>query len=102
MDIKADINAVYAPSEKIVPRQIKDKLIIVPIEDGMANFNEAMFSFNETGTRIWQGIEKRQSLEVICKDLAHEYDAEPDRIEKGVLTLVTTLLEKGIVEEWKN
>lgn len=93
---------IYTPSEKVVPRVIKDKLIIVPIEDGVANFNDAMFSFNETGTRIWECIEKKQSVEEICSILGHEYNADMDTIEKGVVTLVRTLLQKGIIETWKS
>jgi hypothetical protein len=102
MVTQAHINAAYEPSEKIVPRLIRDRLIIVPIEDGMADFSDAMYSFNETGTRIWECISERQPLDVICRSLAKEYDAEPERIREGVLSLVTTLLEKGIVREWKN
>ncbi len=93
---------VFSVSDKVVPRKIKEKLIIVPIEDGVANFNDAMFSFNDTGTRIWQCIEEKQNLETICTTLAKEYNADRERIEQGVIQLVQTLLEKGIIEEWKS
>ena len=102
MDKKNVLNKNYAPSDKIVPRRIKGKLIIVPIEDGVADFNDAMFSFNETGTIIWNGIEQKQSLEKICTTLAGEYNTDMDRIQQGVLKLVNTLLEKGIITEWQN
>ncbi len=102
MDIKINRNIVFIPSEKVVPRKIKDKLIIVPIEDGVADFNDAMFSFNETGTKIWECIEQRKSLQEIVSILSDEYNADTSRIEQGVLKLVTTLVEKGIIKEWKN
>ncbi len=95
-------NIIYTPSDKVVPRKIKDKLIIVPIEDGVADFNDAMFSFNETGAKIWKCIEQQQTLEEICKTLAEEYDAKTARIEQGVFKLISTLLEKGIIEECRN
>ncbi len=89
------------PSEKVVPRKIKNKLIIVPIEDGVANFNDVMFSFNETGARIWEYIEQKKNLKDICLLLHNEYNAEVRQIEQSVLQLVNTLLDKGIIEEWK-
>ena len=96
------LNRKYAPSEKIVPRRIQGKLIIVPIEDGVADFNDAMFSFNETGGIIWDCIEQRQSIEEICATLAGKYRADMDEIRQGVVKLVNTLLKKGIITEWKN
>jgi hypothetical protein len=92
---------VYVVSDKVVPRRIKDKLIIVPIEDGVANFSDAMFSFNDTGARIWECIEQQQNVQTICSTLAQEYNAEIKKINRGVENLIGTLVEKGIVKEWK-
>ena len=94
-----NLQTIYAPSEKVVPRTIQGKLIIVPIEDGVANFEDAMFSFNKTGTRIWECIEQKQTLGEIIHTLQDTYNADADTIEQGVLKLIDTLLEKGIIEE---
>ena len=58
MNSEINLKTIYIPSEKVVPRLIKDKLIIVPIEDGVADFNNAMYSFNETGTKVWAALNK--------------------------------------------
>ena len=97
-----NLDTVFAVSEKVVPRKIGEKLIIVPIEDGFANFNDAMFSFNETGARIWECIEQEMNLQNICSTLVSEYNAEQLQIEKGVRKLIHTLIEKGIISEWKS
>ena len=65
----------FIPSEKVVPRKIRDKRIIVPIADGVADFSDAMFSLNSTGDRIWECIEEKMSLGEICSTLVQEYDA---------------------------
>lgn len=93
---------IYTPSEKVVARKIQGKLIIVPIEDGIADLNDAMFSFNETGTRVWECIEQKKNLAEIYTVLDDEYNADNTRIEQSVLKLVNTLLEKGIIVEWKS
>ncbi len=97
-----NLKKTYTPSEKVVARKIQNQLIIVPIEDGVADLNDAMFSFNETGTRIWECIEQKHNIEEICSALGAEYNADKSSIEQSVLKLVSTLLEKGIIEEWKN
>ncbi len=94
--------SIYTISDKVVPRKIKGKLIVVPIEDGVANFNDSMFSFNETGVRVWDCIEQKQSVESICATLSREYKADADKIEQGVIKLLQTLVEKGIIEACKN
>jgi len=102
MNLPINLDTVYQPSSKVVPRKIRNKLIIVPIEDGVANFDDAMFSFNETGTVIWEYIEKKLNLGQIIAALAEEYNADTEKIETGVLSLVTILLEKGIISPCPN
>lgn len=102
MEHQLNLNSTYQPSDKVVPRKIRDKLLIVPIEDGVANFDDAMFSFNETGEDIWSCIEQKLSLDKIIETLTEDYAAPRDQIESGVVKLITTLLEKGIIIECQN
>ena len=93
---------IYAPSEKIISRDIMGEIVIVPIESGIADFSDAMFSFNETGAIAWKFIEQKKSLSQIYSAIAEEYDADTDRIQKGVNALIAELLEKEIIVEWKS
>ena len=102
MSEQVSSQTIWTPSEKVVPRKIKDELIIVPIQDGVADFNDAIYSFNETGATIWHCIEQKQTLQEICSTLTEKYNTDPETIEQGVLKLVNTLLEKGIIQEWKS
>ena len=71
-------------------------------QNGVTDFSDSLYTLNETGTRIWQSIEKKQPLEAICRELSQEYNADRDKITQGVLNLVETLLSKGIIQEWKS
>ena len=95
-------DTIYIPSEKIISRDIMGKMIIVPIESGIADLDDAMFSFNETGTIAWKCIEQKKTVKQICSAIAQEYESDMDRIEKGVIELIDTLLEKGIIVERKS
>jgi len=91
---------IYAPSEKIISRDIMGEIVIVPIESGVADFSDAMFSFNETGALAWKCIEQKKSISQICEAISKEYDSSMDQIERGVEKLVTELLEKELIVEW--
>ncbi|WP_320040608.1 PqqD family protein [uncultured Desulfobacter sp.] len=95
-----DLDTIYAPSEKIISRDILGEIVIVPIESGIADFSDAMFSFNETGALAWKCIEQKKTIRQICSAIAEEYDADTSRIETGIKTLISELLEKGIIVEW--
>lgn len=92
----------WEPSQKIVARTIRGKLIIIPVEDGVANLNDVMFSFNITGASIWKCIEQKMSFAEICDSLQGEYDADQQTAAAGAERLITTLFEKGIIVECRS
>ena len=95
-------DTIYTPSEKVICRDIMGKLVIVPIESGIADFNEAMYSLNDTGSLVWKCLEEKKSVARICSAVAREYEAETALIEQDVKNLLQTLLEKGMIVEWRN
>lgn len=90
---------VYVPSEKVIARNIEGEIIIVPIEDGVADFNDALYSLNETGRRIWEQLGPETSLKMICDRLAEEYKASMETIEKDVFNLIDTLSGMNIIKK---
>ncbi len=92
-----DLNSIYVPSKKVVARKIEEELIIIPIEDGFAELNDAMFSLNETGIRVWAKLDSKKNVGDICNDLAEEYDESADVIKKDVIELLNTLLQKELI-----
>lgn len=95
-----DPDKIYAPSDKIISRDIMGEIVIVPIESGIADFSDSMFSFNETGALAWKCIEQKKTIGQICAAIADEYDSGMDQIEQGVKKLVAELLEKELIVEW--
>ena len=83
-------DTIYIPSEKVISRDIMGKLVIVPIESGIADFNDAMYSLNDTGTLVWQCLEKKHSVARIISTVAQEYEAEDAQIAQDVKNLLHT------------
>jgi hypothetical protein len=98
-DIHIDIKEIFLPSEKVISREIEGELIIVPIEDGVADFEDALYSFNTTGRRLWDMLSPETSVETICTRLSEEFKAPIETIQADVVGLMKRLYRMGIIEK---
>jgi hypothetical protein len=93
------MNAIYAPSEDVVSREIEGELILVPLAAGMGDMEDELYSLNETGCEIWRLLDGQHSLANIVTALAEEFDAPPGQIEQDVRGLVDELLRRKMLVE---
>jgi hypothetical protein len=99
LDLKTiSLEDVYVPSDKVVARNIEGEIILVPIEDGVADFNDALYSLNETGRRMWEQFSSQTSLGMICARLAEEYNASMETIQADVFKLIHRLSEMKLIK----
>ena len=101
MKMGIDLESIYIPSSKVVSRKIEDEIIIVPIQEGFADLNDAMFSLNETGQAVWENLDLNNTVRFICSKLVDEFDAEFDEIKKDVVDLLDQLYQKKLIIEVK-
>lgn len=90
-------DAVYAPSEDIVARDIEGEIVIVPLVAGIGDLEDELFTLNETGKAIWDRLDGRRSLNQIIAELAAEYQAATDEIDQDVLGLVAELVRRRML-----
>ena len=93
------MDAVYAPSDDIVAREIEGELIIVPLVAGIGDLEDELFTLNDTGKAIWRHLDGNTTLGVIIEALAQEYEAPPGAIESDVLGLVGELVRRRMLVE---
>jgi hypothetical protein len=96
-DIKEDI--VYMPTDMVVAREIEGELIIVPLEGGIADLDDALYTFNETGRRIWHLMGDGLPVKKICEQLSEEFDASKETIYSEVAALIRKLLEMKVIQK---
>jgi hypothetical protein len=92
-----EMNAIYTISEKLVTRTIEDELLIIPIEDGLTENQDDIFSLNDTGYSTWQLIDGKNSVNDIITALVNEYNAPVETIKQDVCTLLTELAAKNMI-----
>ena len=56
------------------------------------------YSLDPVGARIWQLIQQPRSVEEVRDTVLSEYDVEPDRCERDLITLLEKMLAEGLIE----
>ena len=97
MDAKVSLGSVYAPSDDVVARMIEGELIIVPLVSGVGDFEDELFTLNETGKAIWDQLDGKRTLEEVVKILSSEYVEPAEEVETDVIGFVQELLRRRIV-----
>ena len=61
----------------------------------------SIYSFNGTGSLIWQLLESPQTVEELSAGLAREYAVEHEQAQKDVAQFVGEMLSVGLVDVCK-
>ncbi len=93
------LDAVYAPSDDVVAREIEGELIIVPLVAGIGDMEDELYTVNETGRAIWDRLDGARNLHGVVAAVAEDYQAAPGEIERDVLGLVQELVRRRILVE---
>jgi hypothetical protein len=59
--------------------------------------NGRLYCSNETGARIWRGVERQRSLEAIAEEISAEYQIAPTTAREDTLRLLAELERHTLV-----
>jgi hypothetical protein len=86
-------------SQSVVARVIAGETLIVPIRGNVGDL-ASIYSFNKTGTLIWQLLESPKSVAELAESVAQEYNVDPAQAERDVLSFVYEMKAVGLVEAY--
>ncbi|MCM8796977.1 MAG: PqqD family protein [Candidatus Omnitrophica bacterium] len=101
MELKINLDDIYAPSEDVVARDIQGEFILVPVTSGIGDLEDEIFSLNETGRVIWEKMDGKKTLRAIAKELAYVYAASQKEIEEDILGITKELFNRKMIVEAK-
>ena len=81
---------VILPAQ-VMARQVGDETVILDLTSG------TYYGLDPVGARIWQLMADGQTLMQVCEVMLAEYDVTREDIERDVLALVETLLERQLI-----
>ena len=81
---------VIIPTQ-VMAREVGDETVILDLANG------TYYGLDPVGARIWQLMAKGQALMQVCEVMQIEYEVTRTDIERDVLALAQTLLDRQLV-----
>lgn len=85
-------SVVSKDPSQIISRTVDDEALIIQLTSG------SYYSLNVVGTRVWESIDGTRTAGDVAKIIQDEYDAEFELIEIEVMSLLTDLVQEGLVQ----
>src|ERR1700743_1496783 len=84
-------------SSNVVSRVVADEAIVIPIRRGAADM-DSIFTFNESGTKLWSLISEGQDVDGIAAHLQSEYRLSREQASADAAAFMSDLALEGLVE----
>ena len=81
---------VVIPSQ-VMARKVGDETVVLDLASG------TYYGLDAVGARIWELMAAGPSLAQVCEVMMTEFEVSQSEIERDVLALVQTLLDKKLV-----
>lgn len=94
---KGLLAAVYGARGEAILRPLAGEWFLVPIRTSPADFR-AIFSVNEVGAAIWEGLDGTRPLADVLEGLLERFDAPAEELADDLLDFVEQLETAGLVE----
>jgi hypothetical protein len=91
------LDQVFIRSQSVVSRRVAGETLIVPIRGKVGDL-ASIYSFNETGSLIWQALETPKSLGELIEVVEAEYSVEREQAESDATQFLNDMLAAGLVE----
>ncbi len=88
---------LFVRSQSVVSRRVAGETLIVPVRGKVGDL-ASIYSFNPTGSLIWQSLESPKSLDELVSVVENEYAVERDQAEQDVKQFLHDMLAADLVQ----
>jgi hypothetical protein len=88
---------IFMRSRSVVSRVVGGETLIVPVRGKVGDL-ASIYSFNGTGSLIWQLLDTPRALTDVIDAVEREYDIDPDQARKDVTTFLKDMQSVGLVD----
>ncbi|HRI56148.1 MAG: PqqD family protein [Anaerolinea sp.] len=86
------LNSSFAKdSDQIIERVVADEALLINLTNG------DYYSLDGVGTKIWESIDGKRTVEDLANIVTEEYNADKDQVVADVLRLVGQLTDEGLL-----
>jgi len=90
--MKINLDTQISIPEAVYTQEVDDETVLLDVESGK------YFGLDPVGTRMWQLLREHGTLRTTYETMLTEYEVEPERLEKDLIELTETMIEKGLAE----
>ena len=91
------LEQVYVRSQAMVSRRVAGETLIVPVRGKVGDL-ASIYSFNQTGSLIWQSMESPKTLPELINAVQQEYAVAYEQAEQDVKQFLEDTLSAGLIE----
>ena len=91
------MKAEYNPTNSVIARKVAGELLLVPVKANLGDLS-VMYSANEIGTRVWELLNEKRSLQEMIAMLREEFEVEPALLEKDIRDFLEQLVSIGALQ----
>ena len=91
------VRSVFVRSTSVVSRSVAGETLIVPIRGKVGDL-ASIYSFNGTGSLIWQCLESPKTLAELTAAVVREYAVECDQAERDVKQFLNDMLSVDLAK----
>jgi Coenzyme PQQ synthesis protein D (PqqD) len=88
---------LFVRSQSVVSRRVAGETLIVPVRGKVGDL-ASIYSFNSTGSLIWQLLESPKCFDELVNVVESEYAVERDRAEQDVKQFLHDVLAADLVQ----
>jgi hypothetical protein len=88
---------MYVRSDSVVARVIGGETLVVPVHGDVGDL-ASVYSFNETGTRIWEALAGPTSVDELARIVESQYVTTAEDARSGIERFLEETCAKGIVK----
>ena len=85
------LSSTFSVSQEVLSQEVSGETVLLDMQ------SESYFGLDEVGTRIWQLLQEKHSLQEVFDVMLEEYDVEEKQLEKDLNELLNKLIDEELV-----
>jgi len=85
------LSSTFSVSQEVLSQEVSGETVLLDMQ------SESYFGLDEVGTRIWQLLQEKHSLQEVFDVMLEEYDVEEKQLEKDLSELLNKLIDEELV-----
>jgi hypothetical protein len=85
-------------SRNVVSRVVAEEALVVPIRGGAGDL-DSIYTFNDSGTRLWGMLEEGRSATELAEYLQASYGITAEQARMDAVNFLAELNEEGLTEQ---